>query len=222
MKKTKSQSWMQLLISGALIFMVVLSPLGSTPVHATDIPVLISPINETTTTPDLEDFPPLAIPEFKWTEVEGATSYRLQVSGDIGFTTTAVNITTPNTSYTPTSSTIFPDGVWYWRVRVEAPAPIGEYSSVWSFSKLWATETNKPILSEPADSATVEFYDSPLFSWGPVMGAAEYKLQIYSSPGGWATLDYSATTLATTHQPNEKLAKWYLLLAGGASRCRQP
>lgn len=206
MKKTKSQSWMQLLISGALIIMFTLSPFSSIPVYALDIPTPISPIDGYTTSPDLADYPPLAIPEFKWTEVEGATSYRLQVSGDIGFTTTAVNITTPNTSYTPTSSTIFPDGTWYWRVRVEAPAPIGEYSSVWSFYKVWATETNKPILSEPADGAVVEFYDSPLFSWGPVMGAAEYKMQIYSSPGGWATPDYSTTTLTTTHQPNAKLA----------------
>ena len=206
MKMSKSRSWLQLLISGALIFMFTLSPLGSTPVHATDVPELISPVNGITTTPDLGDYPPLAIPEFKWTAVEGATSYRLQVSGDIGFTTTAVNITTPNTSYTPTNATVFPDGIWYWRVRVEAPAPIGEYSSIWSFTKQWATETNKPILNEPADGATVDFYDSPLFSWRPVMGAAEYKLQIYSSAGGWATPDYSATTLTTTHQPNEKLA----------------
>lgn len=206
MKKTKSQSWMQLLISGALIFIFTLSPFSSIPVYALEIPSPISPIDGYTTSPDLADYPPLAIPEFKWTEVEGATSYRLQVSGDIGFTTTAVNITTPNTSYTPTSSTIFPDGTWYWRVRVEAPAPIGEYSSVWSFYKVWATETNKPILNEPADGATVDFYDSPVFSWGPVMGAAKYKLQIYSSPGGWATTVYSATTLTTTHQPNEKLA----------------
>lgn len=206
MKITKSQSLVQLLISGALILVFTLSPFGSIPVYALDIPTLISPADGYTTSPDLTDYPPLAIPEFKWTAVEGATSYRLQVSGDIGFTTTAVNITTPNTSYTPTSSTVFPDGIWYWRVRVEAPAPIGEYSSVWSFTKVWATETNKPILIEPVDSATIAFYDSPLFSWEPVMGAAEYKLQIYSSPGGWATLDYSATTLTTTHQPNEKLA----------------
>ena len=209
MKKTKSQSWMQLLISGALIIMFTLSPFSSIPVYALDIPAPISPIDGYTTSPDLTDYAPLAIPEFTWTAVEGATSYRLQVSGDIGFTTTVVNITTPNVSYTPTlptSTTQFPDGTWYWRVRVEAPAPIGEYSEVWSFNKVWATETNRPYLNEPLDGATVDFYDSPLFSWGPVMGAAKYKLQIYSSPGGWATTVYSATTLTTTHQPNEKLA----------------
>jgi hypothetical protein len=219
MKKTKSQSWMQLLISGALVFMFTLSPFGSMPVYALDAPELLSPNNGEPTNP--ENYPPIAIPEFKWTAVEGATSYRLQVSGDIGFTTTAVNITTPNTSYTPTNATVFPDRIWYWRVRVEAPAPIGEYSSVWSFTKEWATETNKPTLIAPVDNAIIAFYDTIIFSWESVMGAAEYKLQIYSSPGGWATLDYSATTLATTHQPNAKLANgtyyWRVVPVDGGS-----
>ena len=206
MNKTKSRSWMELLFSGVLIFMFTLSPLGSIPVYATDVPVLISPIDGTTTTSDLEDYPPLAIPEFKWTAVEGATSYRLQVSGNAGFTNFVVNITTPNTSYTPTNPVDFIDGILYWRVRVEAPAPIGQYSSIWSFTKVWATETNKPTLIAPVDSAMIDFYNSPLFSWGPVMGAAVYKLQIYSSSGGWANRDYDATTLTTTHQPNAKLA----------------
>jgi len=65
MKKTKSQSWMQLLISGALIFMFALSPFGSIPVYALDIPIPISPTDGSTTSPDLTDYPPLAIPEFK-------------------------------------------------------------------------------------------------------------------------------------------------------------
>ena len=219
MKKTKSQSWMQLFISGALVFMFTLSPFGSMPVYALDAPELLSPNNGEPTTP--EDYPPIAIPEFKWTAVDGATSYRLQVSGDIGFTTSAVNITTPNTSYTPTNVAVFPDGIWYWRVRVEAPAPIGEYSGVWSFNKVWATETNRPTLIAPVDNAMIAFYDTPIFSWESVMGAAEYKLQIYSSPGGWATLDYSATTLATTHQPNAKLANgtyyWRVVPVDGGS-----
>lgn len=143
MKKPRSQSWMQLLIGVALIFMFVLSPLGSIPVYALDSPLLISPNDGSITTPDLTDYAPLAIPEFKWTAVDGATSYRLQISGDNAFTATVVNITTPNTSYTPTNASVFPDGIWYWRVRVEAPAPIGEYSSIWSFEKQWAT--NNPL-----------------------------------------------------------------------------
>ena len=198
------RQWLRIQVSALLLSSILLSPLGSIPAYALDVPILIAPTDGSTITVD--DSPPLAIPEFKWAAVPGATSYRLQVSGDIAFTTTIVNITTPNTTYTPTSASVFSDGVWYWRVRVEAPSPVGEYSGIWSFTKQWATPANLPVLISPADSATVDFYDLPVFSWSPVTGAARYKLQIYSSHGGWATLTYTATTLATTNQPNAKLA----------------
>jgi hypothetical protein len=195
--------WQRFLTTFLLLISLLLSPVGLIPAYALDIPVLIAPIDSSTTT--FDEAPPLGIPEFEWAAVSGATSYRLQVSSNIGFTTTIVNITTPNTTYTPTSSSVFSDGTWYWRVRVEAPAPIGDYTGIWSFTKQWATSDNKPTLSSPLDSATIDFYDKPLFSWNPLTGAAKYKLQIYSSSGGWSNLTYSATTLVTTNQPNTKL-----------------
>ncbi len=175
-----------------------------TPAHALGAPVLVVPTNGTTT--PVVNTPPLGIPEFRWPAVSGATKYRLQISKDIAFTTPLINITTVNTSYTPVTATGFSDGVWYWRVRVETPAPVGAYSSIWSFTKQWAAPGNSPALISPANSDTLDFYNQPVFSWEAVKGAAEYKLQIYSSPGGWASLAYTATTLATTHQPSVKLA----------------
>ena len=55
-------------------------------------------------------------------------------SQDIGFASIPLNITTANTSYTPLTVTtsLFTDGTWYWRVRVEKPA-VGEFSDVRSF-----------------------------------------------------------------------------------------
>ena len=196
--------WSRILASALVLSSFLLSPLGLTPAYALDAPILIAPTDGSTTT--VVDTPPLGIPEFGWTAVPGATSYRLQVSTDIAFTSTIVNITTPNKTYTPTSASGFSDGTWYWRVRVEAPSPVGEYSSTWTFTKAWATPLNSPALISPLNSTTIDFYDEPVFSWGPVTGAAKYKLQIYISSGGWSTPVYSATTLATTHQPNAKLA----------------
>jgi hypothetical protein len=183
---------------------ILLSSIPITPAYALDIPILTAPADSSTTTS--VDTPPLGIPEFSWEAVTGATGYRLQVSSDIAFTTTVVNVTTPNTSYTPNSAGVFPDGIWYWRVRVETPAPVGEYSGIWSFTKQWADPANNPTLIGPANGETIDFYDQPTFSWSPVTGAAKYKLQIYTSPGGWSTLTYSATTLAPAHHPNIKLA----------------
>lgn len=201
-----------------MAFLLLIGPVNVTPVRALDVPIQIAPDDGITAT--AEDTPPLGIPEFKWTAVTGATSYRFQISATPGFSSTVINITTVNTSYTPSVS--FADGVYYWRVRAEAPTPSGDWSAERSFTKQWASYYNYPVLDSPDNAATIDFYDAPMFSWSPVTGAAEYKLQIYASPGGWATTTYAATTLATTHQPALKLANgtyyWRVVPVDAGSR----
>jgi hypothetical protein len=199
-----NKTWLEKVGLLLVVFSLLFSPIYTTPAYALSAPGLIAPADNSTTT--VVDTPPLGIPEFKWSAVTGATAYHLQVSSDIAFTSTIIDITTPNTTYTTTNAGPFSDGTWYWRVRVEAPAPVGAYSSIWSFTKQWATPANTPSLTSPENGATINFYDQPVFSWGPVTGAARYKLQIYSSPGGWSTPLYNTTTLATTHQPATKPA----------------
>jgi hypothetical protein len=203
MEETMNKNWLKK--AGLLlgVFSLLLSPLNVTPVYALSAPTLVAPANTTITT--VVTNPPLGIPEFQWAAVTGAISYRLQVSSDIAFTTKILDFTTPNTKYTPPNSNIFSDGTWYWHVSVESPAPASSYSDIWSFTKQWATPSNLPALISPANLATIDFYDQPTFSWGPVTGAAKYKIQIYSSPGGWSSPIYNQTTLTTTHQPNNKL-----------------
>jgi hypothetical protein len=196
------QNWLKRIGFLIVLLSLLLNPFSAAPVHALSAPDPTAPEDGITTT--VFNTPPLAIPEFKWAAVAGATKYRLQVDNDIAFTSPLVNITTVNTTYTPVVTT-FTDGDWYWRVRVESPSPVSEYSSIWSFTRQWADPANAPILNTPADSATLSFYDESGFSWEPVVGAAKYKLQVYSSPGGWATIKYTATTVATTHQPETKL-----------------
>ena len=85
-----------------LVFNLLISPLGVSPVYAIDTPVPLSPSNGTITT--VLNYPPLGIPEVTWTQVVGATSYRIQFSRDIGFSNIRWNATTPNLSYTPTNA----------------------------------------------------------------------------------------------------------------------
>jgi hypothetical protein len=204
MEATMKLRWLRHAALLVVVFSLLLNPVSVTSVYALSAPALAAPANGATTT--AANTPPLGIPEFRWARVSGATSYRVQVSSDIAFTTRVVDVTTTNTSYTHTSAAGFPDGIWYWRVRAEAPAPAGAYSAIWSFTKQWSSPANAPALLSPADSATLSFYDQPMFSWGAVTGAAKYKIQIYSSPGGWASTVYNNTTLATSHQPASKLA----------------
>ncbi len=196
---------LMILIGSGLPNGITSSPVPS--VHAQTgwpAPTLLSPPNYTTTTAD--NYPPLGIPELRWDPVPGATSYRIQFSQSIGFPEPIpLQATTTNTRYTPTQANILSDGTWYWRVRVESPSPPGDYSSIWSFEKQWASPTNQPILTAPDDGATLAFYDAPDFSWQPVMGAAAYRFQIANSPDGFNDLAYKQNTLAPTHQPALKL-----------------
>ncbi|MBN2257364.1 MAG: hypothetical protein JW704_06025, partial [Anaerolineaceae bacterium] len=189
------------------LFSFLLSPLG--PVHAQEpaqfpIPEPIGPANNSTMT--ISEAPPLGNPEISWAAVPDAGKYRLQISNTIGFNTPAVNIVTTNTTYTHISTGLFVDGEWFWRVRAEAQGTTAasDYSEPWKFIKQWASEDNKPTLLSPADGATIDFYDAPAFSWTPVMGAAEYNLQVSLDPD-FPSLVVNVTTLATTHQPIAKL-----------------
>ena len=64
---------------------------------------------------------------------------------------------------------------------------------------------NAPVLISPAENETLEFFNAPAFNWQPVNGAGAYKIQIATAPD-FTNLRYSQTTLATSHQPTEKLA----------------
>lgn len=188
-----------------LVFSFLLGPFNLTPAYAQTAPTLVAPANGSTKTANNGDTPPLGIPEFEWSPVSGTTTYRIQISGDIAFTTLIVNEVTTNTRFTPISSAFFTDGTWYWHVRVEAPTS-SAYSNTWKFTKQWATATNLPTLISPADNATIDFYDSPAFSWNPVTGAASYQVQFATTSNGWATPVLVQTTRSTAYQPNLKLA----------------
>lgn len=174
---------------------------GPLAVQALDAPAPLAPPNGALTT--AASHPPLGIPEFAWQAVPGATQYRLQISQDAGFASKQ-EWTTANPRFTPLAATLA-DGVWYWRVRVEQPAPVSAWSDVWSFTKQWAAADNAPLLNAPTEGASLDFYSWPAFSWEPVMGAASYRFQIATSSDGFGAPRYRETTLAPAHQPAAKL-----------------
>lgn len=188
-------------IISAIIFVSFITPFTAITAYALDIPQPIYPENFTNSTPGTD--PPLGVPSFSWSAVSGATKYRLQVDSEIGFNTPIVlNITTQNTAYTPASkSYLFADGEWYWRVRVEEPAAVGEWSEIMLFTKSWATDENRPTQISPLNDATLAFFNAPDFSWTPVIGAAKYRFQIAMSQDGFTLPIYSEDTLSTTIQP---------------------
>lgn len=167
-------------------------------------PTLIAPANGTTSS--VANYAPLGIPDFRWSAVEGATEYHLQVSSDIAFTpgSNTTDYYTKYTTFTPTSSQKYTDGTWYWRVRKSQPAPVGAWSDTFSFQKDWASDDNKPNLTGPADGATLSFVDTPTFTWEPVIGAASYSVQIVPTTPSFPAP--SRTTINTTYQYPTPLA----------------
>jgi hypothetical protein len=195
---------LSILIS-AIMVVGFIAPFNATTAFALDVPQPIFPLNSSLTTSVTD--PPLGVPSFSWTAVVGATDYRLQVDSDIGFGTPIVlNITTKNTSYTPAlTAHLFADGEWYWRVRVEKPLPVGEWSEIMTFTKSWATGENSPTLIAPLEGALLAFFTTPDFSWSRVIGAAKYRFQIAISSEGFNAPIFWDDTLSTNIQPEVRL-----------------
>ncbi len=187
------------------IILSLLSPFGATVAQASNPPTPTYPANSATTTSETD--PPLGIPSFAWSAVPGATLYRLQVDNDLGFSQPIfLDITTRNLSFTPMYvNNLLADGFWYWRVRVDEPTPVSAWSPTMTFKKEWATATNKPVLMAPSADQLISFFDAPVFSWMPVVGAARYLVQIAKTPAGLDNPLYHEVTLSTAHQPNVRL-----------------
>jgi hypothetical protein len=89
-------------------------------------PALIAPSNESLITTT-------NTPLFEWTPVADAVLYRLHVSVSSAFETRVVNVPTPDTSYTP--STTLANKKHYWRVSAyDAAGNQSAWSAVWEFT----------------------------------------------------------------------------------------
>jgi hypothetical protein len=188
-----------------VIILSFISPFAIKPVAASAPPNPIYPPYNAFTNPETD--PPYGLPSFTWSSVPGATMYRIQMDTEIGFNYPLVlDEQTHNLSYSPKSVYhLVSDGELFWRVRVEQPAPVSEWSNTMRFTKTWATPTNKPEPIAPSNGEILSFFDAPTFSWTPVMGASWYRFQIATSPEGFDLPTLSVDTISTSHQPNNRL-----------------
>jgi CSLREA domain-containing protein len=128
-------------------------------------PTLVSPAHNSTTSN--------ATPTFTWNPVANAVFYRLQISTSSTFTT----ITQDHLILNSTSLTLpvpLTPGRYYWRVAVKDIGSVnGNFSAVRSFT----FGLNTPVLSAPANNATVAD-TTPTFTWGVVPGTATYRIEI--------------------------------------------
>jgi protein-S-isoprenylcysteine O-methyltransferase Ste14 len=112
-------------------------------------------------------------PTFRWTPVEGARRYHLQVSQDDRFGRESVleDVVTDSTAYT--SNTTYPaDTVLYWRVQADDENLIGlTWSDTGTFQKRLAAPAVSP--ANPTEGAYI-----PTWTWDPVPGFVSYDVHV--------------------------------------------
>jgi protein-S-isoprenylcysteine O-methyltransferase Ste14 len=129
-------------------------------------------------------------PTFRWTSVEGARRYRVQVSHDDRFATLLEDIVTNSTAYT--SNTTYPaDTVLYWRVRADDENLIGlTWSTTGTFQKRLETARPSPINPTRGDYI-------PTWTWDPVPGAVSYDVHVDLPDGSQRDLTGMRTAALT-------------------------
>lgn len=132
-------------------------------------PTLISPINNATGVS--------LFPTFDWSDVTGATSYRLQVIQGATIVLDQSNIT--QSTFTVVSAVLTANTWYYWRVNATGPTGTSGWSASWNFQ----TGNNAPpapLLSSPPNNAT-NVSLTPTLSWNAASGADYYHIQVSTS-----------------------------------------
>jgi hypothetical protein len=151
-------------------------------------PTLTAPVNNAAN---------LAVnPTLSWNAVSGASTYRVQVSGDNTFATTIVDDATL-TSPTKAISGLNWSTAYYWRVSATNAAGTSAYSAAWSFTVQAPQIPPAPTLSAPANAATGVAV-SPTLSWNAASGATAYQVQVSTDAAFTTTIVDDATLTATT------------------------
>ncbi|WP_340105580.1 T9SS type A sorting domain-containing protein [Rhodohalobacter sp. 8-1] len=136
------------------------------------------------------------IPLLSWQAVDDADSYSLQVSASSDFSMTFTDLSDLTSTQLEVDE-LAQETTYFWRVRAENEAGIGDWSDVWSFT----TELSPPsvvVLISPEDDAQ-DVSVMPLMSWDDANGAETYSLQVSTSP------DFSTTVTDLTGQTNTQI-----------------
>ena len=117
----------------------------------------------------------------RWAPMSGAAQYAVTIAADPVLTTVITSGGNPEvidgTAYTVNGDV--PDGTYFWSVTpIDAEGHKGLPSPVRSFVVHWNASAGTPIVTDL--SPDPELMD-PLFSWGTVLGASSYEVEISTS-----------------------------------------
>lgn len=161
-------------------------------------PALLSPANNSiniTLTPLMD-----------WSDVSGASLYRMQLSTDSLFTTNLIFDSTASSELQVPSSILQYLTTYYWRVGAKNTSGWGNYSSVWKFTTTPGTSPPPaPTLLSPVNNQQ-NIPVNPLLDWNDISGVLYFKLQI-SVYADFHTLILNDSSLTSSqYQVNSGLA----------------
>lgn len=158
---------------------------------------------------------------FNWHHVNGAASYRIQVSSGANVILDVSGIA--DTFYIPAVGAFTVNTFYYWSLKAYGMGDSSSWASYWHFATC-PGNPDPPILLGPPDSSVVSLF--PVFDWTDVPGANSYRIQISAnSMFSLIVLDISGLTnsayvLASAVLMNNTLYYWRVNAsnAGGTSQ----
>ena len=136
----------------------------------------------------------------RWSEVEGATDYTVQLSSDDFETLILDEQTDGQTSKTTFRLEDLDNGTEYsWRVRAKNSTTQGDWSQPWSFRTEYLELIQVSLLSPGNDSETIAI--DTVLEWSVVEGATIYNIQV--STDGFSTFVVNDSTTNTSFALSE-------------------
>jgi hypothetical protein len=142
------------------------------------------------------------IPLFTWAPITGAVSYDFEINEPDGDSSVFEDAYSSAFAFVKMTGT----GVWGWRVRANYPttSSFSLTEGPWSGMRYF-TRT----IHEPAGATTDRGVNRVLFSWQPVLGMKNYRLQVSSRPD-FARLVENVITDNTVYAPRLTTGQEYL------------
>lgn len=159
------------------------------------VPVLISPDNNSVNIS--------LTPTLLWNSSAGAEYYHVQVSTTGNFLTITDSASVTATQRTIPSGKLLPNTPYYWRVRAHNSYGHSNWSGAWIFTTMAVLPP--PVLISPANGTLVFTY-TPTLDWESVTGAANYLVQVSTSPEFNIITDSATITASQYTIPYGKLS----------------
>ena len=158
---------MKRLFTTALILLVIL--LAGDMMAQPSPPTLLTPINGATGVS--------LFPTFDWSDVTGATSYRLQVVQ--GATTVLDQAGILTSQYTVVTAILAANTPYYWRVNATGGSGTSNWTGYFTFTTGDAPPATPTLVAPTTGATNVSL--TPLLDWNNSTGATSYRVQASTS-----------------------------------------